>query len=99
MISHNVSIVDTNSHKLDSLERSERYIDLIKNGPWDTKGSIITESILIKNNVWISFGAIILKGVRIGEGAIVAAGAVVTKDVPDYVVVAGNPAKIVKQLR
>jgi chloramphenicol O-acetyltransferase type B len=37
-----------------------------------------------------------MKGVTIGEGAIVAAGSVVTKDVPDYAVVGGNPAKILK---
>lgn len=54
------------------------------------------EPIVISNNVWIGTRAIILKGVKIGEHAIVAAGAVVTKDVPEYAVVAGNPAKVVK---
>jgi len=44
----------------------------------------------------IAFNAIILKGVTIGEGAVVGAGSVVTKDVPDYAVVGGNPAKILK---
>ena len=39
---------------------------------------------------------IILKGITIGRGAVVGAGSVVTKDVPDYAVVAGNPAKILK---
>lgn len=41
-------------------------------------------------------GATILKGVTIGEGAVIAAGAVVTKDVPDYAIVAGVPARILK---
>jgi tetrahydrodipicolinate N-acetyltransferase len=41
----------------------------------------------------------VLKGVRIGKGAVVAAGSVVTKDVPDYTVVAGVPARIVKTLK
>ena len=41
--------------------------------------------------------AIILKGVTIGDGAIIAAGAVVTKDVPAKCVVAGNPAKVVRE--
>jgi acetyltransferase-like isoleucine patch superfamily enzyme len=42
--------------------------------------------------------AIILKGVRVGQGSVVGAGAVVTRDVPPMVVVAGNPAVVVKEL-
>jgi acetyltransferase-like isoleucine patch superfamily enzyme len=48
--------------------------------------------------VWIGFNAIILKGVHVGEGSVIAAGSVVTKDVPPYCVVAGTPARIVKEL-
>jgi acetyltransferase-like isoleucine patch superfamily enzyme len=96
LISHDVNIIDTNSHELASIERTERYIKLIQNGPWATQGSIITAPILIKKHAWISFRSIILKGVTIGEGAIVAAGSVVTKDVPDFAVVGGNPAQIIK---
>jgi acetyltransferase-like isoleucine patch superfamily enzyme len=99
LISHNVNIVDTNSHELDSVERSERFKDLMANGHWVDKGSILTSPIIVHDNAWISFGAIILKGVSIGEGSIIAAGTVVTKDVPDFVVVAGNPAKIIKNLK
>ena len=51
---------------------------------------------IIEDDVWISSGAIILPGVRIGKGAIIAAGAVVTKDVEEYSVVAGVPAKKIK---
>lgn len=57
----------------------------------------ISKSIVIGNHVWICAHAIILKGVTIGDGAIVAAGAVVTKDVPARCVVAGNPAKVVRE--
>ena len=53
--------------------------------------------IIIGNNVWIGDKATILGGVIIGEGAVVAANSVVTKDVPSYSVVAGNPAKVIKQ--
>lgn len=98
LISHNVSVIDTNSHELDYLERSERYIDLIVNGPWQNKGSIITNPIVVEDYVWVNFGAIILKGVTIGKGAIIAAGAVVTKNVEPWTVVAGNPAVVVKYL-
>jgi len=49
-------------------------------------------------NSWVGFGACILPGVTVGEGAIVAARSVVAADVPAYVVVAGNPARIVRSL-
>jgi len=52
--------------------------------------------IIIEDDVWIGANAIILKGVTIGKGAVVAAGAIVTKDVPQYAIVGGNPAKIIK---
>lgn len=58
--------------------------------------SIKERKTIIKNDVWIGIGAIIKQGVTIGNGAIVGAGAIVTKDVPDYAVVAGNPAKVIK---
>lgn len=51
----------------------------------------------IGNNVWIATGAMILPEVTIGDGAIVAAGAVVTKDVPPRCMVAGVPAKVIKE--
>ena len=50
------------------------------------------------DNVWLGGGAKVLKGVTIGENSVVAAGAVVTRDVPANVVVAGNPAQVVKEL-
>lgn len=52
----------------------------------------------IGDNVWIGGRAVILPGVSIGDNVIVAAGAVVTKDVPDNVMVAGNPAAVRKEL-
>lgn len=57
----------------------------------------ISKPILIGNHVWICDKSTVLKGVSIGDGAIVAAGAVVTKDVPAHCVVAGNPAKVVRE--
>ena len=52
--------------------------------------------ITISNDVWIGMNVIILNGVTIGNGVTVAAGAVVTTDVPDYCMVGGVPAKIIK---
>lgn len=54
--------------------------------------------ILICKSAWIGAGATILPGVRVGKHAVVGAAAVVTKDVPDYAVAVGNPAKVVKML-
>lgn len=55
-----------------------------------------SEKTEIGNDVWVGKNAIILGGVRVGDGAVVAAGSVVTKDVPDYHIVAGVPANVVK---
>ena len=54
--------------------------------------------ILIKKGAWIGANVVILRGISIGKHAIVGAGSVVTKDVLDYAVVVGNPAKVVKML-
>jgi acetyltransferase-like isoleucine patch superfamily enzyme len=60
---------------------------------------ITTQGIVVEDGAWIGGGAIILDGVRIGRNAVVGAGAVVTKDVPAYTIVAGNPARVVRDLR
>jgi acetyltransferase-like isoleucine patch superfamily enzyme len=60
---------------------------------------ITTQGIVVEDGAWIGGGAIILDGVRIGRNAVVGAGAVVTRDVPGYTVVAGNPARVVRDLR
>ena len=57
-----------------------------------------SEPIKLEENVWVGDRAVICKGVTIGKNSIVGAGAIVTKDVPPNVVVAGTPAKIVKEL-
>lgn len=54
------------------------------------------EGITIGNDVWIGMNSIILPGVKIGNGVTIAAGSVVNKDIPDYAVVGGVPAKIIK---
>ena len=58
----------------------------------------LTTPVTIGNNVWIGGRAVINPGVTIGDNVVVASGAVVTKDVPDNVVVGGNPARIIKKL-
>jgi phosphonate metabolism protein (transferase hexapeptide repeat family) len=53
--------------------------------------------VTIGHDVWIGHGAIVLPGRSIGTGAVIAAGAIVTRDVPDYAIVAGNPARPIRQ--
>lgn len=57
---------------------------------------MIKKSVRIENDVWIGAGSIILPGVLLGKGCVVAAGSIVTKNVAEYAVVAGNPAKVIK---
>jgi phosphonate metabolism protein (transferase hexapeptide repeat family) len=54
-------------------------------------------AVTIGHDVWIGHGAIILAGRTIGTGAVVAGGAVVTKDVPPYMIVGGNPARVIRR--
>jgi acetyltransferase-like isoleucine patch superfamily enzyme len=54
--------------------------------------------IRIEDDVWIGCHAIILSGITVGRGAVVAAGAVVTKDVPPHTLVAGNPARAIREI-
>ena len=98
LIAHNVSILDTDSHEIDFLERAASYKEMLKNGHPISPGNVKTAPITIKDHAWISYNVCILKGVTIGTGAIVGAGSVVTHDVPDFAVVAGNPAKVIKNL-
>ncbi|WP_375474551.1 acyltransferase [uncultured Nostoc sp.] len=63
-----------------------------------SSADVPAQPIWIQDNVWIGFDSCILPGVTIGEGAIVGARSVVSEDVPPYTVVAGNPARIVRQL-
>ena len=60
---------------------------------------VSTREIRIDDDVWIGANAVITAGVHIGSHSVVAAGAVVTKDVPEYSVVAGVPAKVIKTIR
>jgi maltose O-acetyltransferase len=57
-----------------------------------------TRPVTIGNSVWIGGSAILLPGVTIGDQSVIGAGAVVTKDVPARVVVAGNPARIIREI-
>ena len=104
MFSWGCTIADNNSHSHIWYEREndvmswKQGIDENKIGAYKDWTNVKKAKITIKNKAWIGFNSIILKGVTIGEGAIVGAGSVVTKDVPDWTIVAGNPAKIIREI-
>jgi len=83
MIAPNVQIY-TATHPIDPTER--------------LSGKELGKEIKIGNNVWLGGSCVICPGVTIGNNSVIAAGAVVVKDVPDNVVVGGNPAKIIKNI-
>lgn len=76
-------------------DHSHGYEDVTK--PISKQPLISKGPIVIEDNCWLGFNSEILSGVHIGRNSVVAAHAVVTKNVPPYSIVAGNPAKIVKQ--
>ena len=97
IISDHVVISDNNSHPIEPEKRKEMILSGWSTKLWKWNNST-SSAIIIEDNVWIGKDSKILKGVTIGENSIVAIGAVVVKDVPKNVIVAGNPAKIVKNI-
>lgn len=80
---------------------SWRYPELDKLMPHEKQKEIFEKHIASKktkigNDVWIGQNAVIMAGVNIGDGAVIGAGAVVTKDIPDYAIAVGVPAKVIK---
>ena len=96
LIAWGTTIIDHNSHSIYFSLRSKDVINNIA-GKKDWNPVSIAP-IKISNKVWIGFNCIILKGVTIGEGVIIGAGSVVTKDVPPWTIVAGNPAKFIREI-
>ena len=64
--------------------------------PMCQQGHFPKQKVTIGDDVWIGANVIVMPGITIGSGSIIGAGAVVTKDVPEYAVVAGVPAKVIK---
>ena len=64
--------------------------------PMMQQGIAVQDPVFIGDDVWLGAGSIVLNGVRVGKGTIVGAGAVVTKDLPEFAVAAGVPAKVLR---
>jgi acetyltransferase-like isoleucine patch superfamily enzyme len=98
LISHGVNIHDTNSHSLNADERHGHFVSIMSGGHPESVPNLLSAPVVIEDDVWIGFNAIVLKGVHIGRASVISAGSVVTKDVPEKVIVAGNPARIIRKL-
>jgi acetyltransferase-like isoleucine patch superfamily enzyme len=96
LISWGCNIVDHNSHAIRWPQRKQDVRDWYHDKKDWT--NVIVNPVKISDKVWIGLNTIILKGVEIGEGSVVAAGSVVTKSVPPWTVVAGNPAKVIREI-
>ena len=97
LIAHGVSIMDNLTHPLDYKARRAHFSEITTHRHSE-KIDLGDMPVTIRQDAWIGAHSLVLRGVTIGEGAIVAAGSVVTKDVPPFTIVAGNPAKIVREL-
>jgi acetyltransferase-like isoleucine patch superfamily enzyme len=97
LISYQCIIQDSDNHSSIYSVRKDDVRNWMDNRyhNWDMTPK---KPIKISKGAWIGASVIILKGVTIGEGAIVGAGSVVTKDVPSWTIVAGNPAKIIREI-
>ncbi|WP_338972383.1 CatB-related O-acetyltransferase [Spiroplasma endosymbiont of Panorpa germanica] len=78
--------------------RISTYPFFIMGSGWEDQDKFTTNKgdTIIGHDVWIGYNATIMPGVKIGNGAVVAANSTVVKDVPDYAIVGGNPAKLIK---
>lgn len=97
-IAAETKFIMTGDHKLDSIST---YPFPIFGHGWESAFNVydlpVKGDIIVGNDVWFGYDSLVKNGVKIGDGAIIAARAVVVKDVPPYCIVAGNPAKVVKQ--
>lgn len=100
-INHDCSFLDIGGITIDDGVMIGPKVKLITEGhPLDakTRHSLFVKPIHIQKNAWIGAGATILPGIIIGENSMVAADSLVNKDVPKNTIVAGSPARIIKEL-
>lgn len=98
LISWNVVLMDTYRVPFDASKRRQELELVPTRQPRFAAAPVEARPVRIERNVWIGFDTCVLPGVTIGEGSVVGARSVVTEDVPPYTVVAGNPARVVRQL-
>jgi acetyltransferase-like isoleucine patch superfamily enzyme len=97
LLAHGVQIFDNDSHPISPVLR-ERDYQIVLGLLVGERTDIGRAPIRIGEHVWIGFNATLMKGISIGDRSIVASGSVVTSDVPANTIVAGNPARAVKDI-
>ena len=97
LLAHGVQIFDNNSHPILPKDRETDWL-IVTTRLSENRTKIEHAPIIIGRNCWIGMNSIIMKGVTIGNNSIVASGSIVAKNVPENVIVAGNPAVIVKNI-
>ncbi len=106
MMAWGITVMDNDSHSLEWEGRQNDVArcaadyaatpeDFARNKDWSR---VPMQPVRIESKAWIGFNAIILKGVTVGEGAVIGAGSVVTRDVAPYTLVAGNPARVIRDI-
>lgn len=98
LISWNVVLMDTYRLPQSVPERRQELERVSLREPRLASAKVPARPIHIERNVWIGFDACILPGITIGEGSVVGAKSVVTENIPPFTVVAGNPARVIRQL-
>ena len=86
-IGGNCIIMDNDVHQIDHLERRSN------------KGDVKSSPVIIEDDAWLGANVIVLKGVTIGARSIIGAGSVVTKSIPADCIAAGNPCKVIKNIK
>jgi acetyltransferase-like isoleucine patch superfamily enzyme len=97
LISYGCLLADSDNHSICYQTRKNDLADW-RNGGGHDWSTTITRPIHLGKGAWLGARVMILKGVTVGEGAVVGAGSVVSRDVPPFTIVAGNPARIVREL-
>jgi len=83
-------LIGLGEHRLDMASTSTELYS------GDVYSKLTKDEVVIGHDVWIGANAIVLRGVHVGTGAVIGAGAIVTKDVPEYAIVVGVPARIIR---
>ena len=98
LVSWNVVFMDTYRLPSEVSQRREALEQVPAHPLRVAAAEVPAQPVRLERNVWVGFDACILPGVTIGEGSVVGAKSVVTRSVPPFTVVAGNPARVIRQL-
>ena len=93
LVANRVGLIGRRDHDFRQVGVLMRYSEWVGDLPAERIDD--RHSVVVGEDCWLGYGSVVLSGCRVGRGAVVAAGAVVTKDVPDYAIVAGNPAVVI----